>query len=54
MNEHTKEIAAIWDKINELEKKLSDFTDIRHAQTTNRVNDVEEALCEISELMEEE
>ena len=52
--DNLKEITAIWDKINELEKKLSGFTDMRHSETVNRVSDVEEALCEISELMEEE
>lgn len=67
------EIAALWEKFNSLSRSASDFTDIRHSESTKgianleamaeealcdvdeaynkRVADIEEALCEISELL---
>lgn len=68
--EYLHEIKAIWDKIGEIERKLSAFYDDRHAENADRIDaseeglcdideaydqrvaDVEEALCEISEMME--
>lgn len=69
-----QEIAAIWDKISGIEKKLSDFTESRHAESvesiaaleemeeealcdidlaySERTADLEEALCELSEIMD--
>ena len=67
------EIGALWEKINSLARSASNFTDIRHSESTEgianleamaeealcdvdtaydgRVAELEEALCEISELL---
>lgn len=69
-----KEITALWDAIERIEKKLSDFTEIRHGESTEsianletieeealcdldlayseRTAELEEALCELSEMMD--
>ena len=44
-----KEITALWDAIGRIEKKLSDFTDIRHGESTGRLDEHEEALIEVDE-----
>ena len=46
----TKEIGAIWDKINELERKISKFYDEKHKRNADRINASEEALCDIDEV----
>lgn len=45
-----QEIAKIWEKLNEISKKLSDFTDSRHAESVERLNISDEALCDIDEI----
>ena len=53
MDNILKEVSAIWDKLNEIEKKLSAFTDIRHDQNAARITDEEEALCDLDEAYSE-
>lgn len=49
MDNYLKEITAIWEKLNEIERKLSAFTDTRHAESTERITVSEEALCDVDE-----
>jgi len=44
-----KEITALWEKIGELERKLSAFTEMRHEESSTRISDNEEALCDLDE-----
>ena len=44
-----KEISAIWDKLNEIERKLSKFYDERHNENADRITSSEEALCDVDE-----
>ena len=43
------EISVIWDKIQSIEKKLSDLTENRHAENSERIVSSEEALCDVDE-----
>lgn len=47
------EISAIWDKMLEIEKKLSDFTDMLHAQSTNGINENGEAVLDVADVSDE-
>ena len=41
------EIKRIWEKLNEFSKKLSDFTNVRHAESVERLDIADEALCDL-------
>lgn len=48
-----KETTALWDAINRIEKKLSDFTDMRHEQNAGLITENSEALFDVAEVVEE-
>lgn len=47
------EIAAIWDKLLIIEKTLSDFTDMCHAQSTSGISENGEAVLDTAEVTDE-
>lgn len=38
-------------RVNEMEKKLSDFSDMLHRQSSDRIDETEDAICELSEAL---
>ena len=38
------EIRLIWNKLSEIERKLSDFTDSRHSESMKHINESEDVL----------
>lgn len=48
-----KEITALWDAVKGIEKKLSDYTDIRHKSNADNITENSEALFDIAEVVEE-
>ena len=42
-----KEISALWDKINDISKQLSGFSDMLHAQSQSDITDLQEATTDI-------
>lgn len=48
-----KEIPALWDKINDLSKRLSDFYDMLHAKSTNNINENSDGILDIADLSDE-
>lgn len=48
-----KEIPALWDKINDLSKRLSDFYDMLHAKSTNSINENSDGILDIADLSDE-
>lgn len=54
MNKETlQEIAAIWDKLNELNKQLSDFIDMVHGQSTEGISENSDGIIDVAELSDE-
>lgn len=53
MDNYLNEIAAIWDKLNKIERRLSDFADARHAKNAERITASEEALCDVDEVYDQ-
>lgn len=43
-----KEFAELSRRLTEMDKKLSDYIDLRHETSTNSITNSEDALCEIS------
>lgn len=52
-NDYIQEIAALWDKINELDKKLSDFIDAVHAVSTEGISENSGGLLDVAEISDE-
>lgn len=48
-----QEIAALWEKTNEIERKLSVFTERRHEENAERITSSEEALCDVDEVYDQ-
>ena len=48
-----QEIAAIWDKLGEISKQLSDFTDMLHGQSTAGITENSDGILDIAELSDE-
>ena len=54
MNEsYISEIAAIWDKLGSLDKKLSDFIDSVHSVSTQGIEENSEGILDVAELSDE-
>lgn len=43
-----REFAELSRRLTEMDKKLSDYIDLRHETSTNSITNSEDALCEIS------
>lgn len=41
-----KEVGALWDKVMAIDKKMSDFADILHAQSQSDITDLQEAVTD--------
>lgn len=52
-NIFSKENEKLWDKCNEIERKLSNFTDVRHGQNSGLITENSEALFDVAEVVEE-
>lgn len=48
-----QEISALWDKINDMSKQLSDFSDMLHKDSKNRIGGNEEGLLDIADVSSE-
>lgn len=48
-----QEIAAIWDKLLEMDKKISDFIDSTHAVSTSGIAENSDGILDIAELSDE-
>lgn len=48
-----QEIAAIWDKLGEISKQLSDFADMLHGQSTAGITENSDGILDIAELSDE-
>ena len=52
-NAFRDEIAAIWDQLGSLDKKISDFIDSVHNQSTQGIEENSEGILDIAELSDE-
>ena len=41
-----QEVGALWDKVMAIDKKMSDFADILHAQSQGEITDLQEAVTD--------
>jgi len=48
-----QEIGAIWDKFNELDKKLSDFIDSVHGVSTAGISENQDSILDVADLSDE-
>lgn len=48
-----KEIGAIWDKLNDLSKQLSDFIDMVHGESTDGISENSGSILDVAELSDE-
>ena len=44
-----REIASLWDKINSIQQSLSEFTELLHSMSLDRIDATEEATCDLDE-----
>lgn len=47
--EIAKEIKEIWDKLDEISRKVSVFYDAKHEESTQGITDSQEAMCDMDE-----
>ncbi len=47
-----KEIAALWDALNETNKKLSDFVDAVHATSVNGIGENSDGILDIADVVD--
>lgn len=52
-NATIQEIAAIWDKINDINKTLSDFIDMVHGQSTDSIGENSDCILDVAEISDE-
>ena len=45
-----QEISALWDKINDISKQLSDFSDMLHKDSKNGISGNEEGLLDVADV----
>ena len=48
-----QEISALWDKINDMSKQLSDFSDMLHKDSKNGISENEDGLLDIASVADE-
>ena len=48
-----QEISALWDKINDISKQLSDFSDMLHKDSKNGISENEDGLLDIASVADE-
>ena len=48
-----QEISALWDKINDMSKQLSDFSDMLHKDSKNGIGENEDGLLDIASVADE-
>ena len=48
-----QEISALWDKINDMSKQMSDFSDMLHKDSKNGISGNEEGLLDIADVASE-
>jgi hypothetical protein len=48
-----QEISALWDKINDISKQLSDFSDMLHKDSKNGIGENEDGLLDIASVADE-
>ena len=48
-----QEIAALWGKINDMSKQMSDFSDMLHKDSKNGISGNEEGLLDIADVASE-
>jgi len=48
-----QEISALWDKINDMSKQMSDFSDMLHKDSKNGISENEDGLLDIASVADE-